>query len=330
MHKKFIFDKLSEIQESCDLEYLNKYIDFCVSNHDPDLIKGANHHILSRTIFPEYDNFKENPWNLSRLTHHNHYVAHALLFKSINHTTIGYSWYAMNNTDFILEKDKPIELIGPELYEELILKRNKLHSENTSGKVLAKDLTTGKNRRVTKEEFDSDPNLVGQTNGSKFKREIIYVNVLDDFGNTKRIRKDSDEYESGNFVGHTKGKSTYKDESGGIIYCSTDDERVKSGKLRGINSGKTWSDEEKQLRKEYRKKYPEKGNAHRIIIFDAMNNPIYYCFGTFKQTCNDLNLPASKLAETYLNNSKISVTARSSQWALYDGWYARKMERIKI
>lgn len=352
MNKMFIFDKLSEIQESYDLEHLNKYIDFCISNHDPALDKGANHHILSRTIFPEYDNFNDNVWNLSRLSHYNHYIAHALLFKSINHITIGYAWYGMNNKNFLLEKDKPIELIGPELYEELLLKRNKLCSENTSGKVIAKDLTIGKTIKVTKEEFDNNSNLVGHTHNRLPAKNIT---------TGERVHVTKEEFNSNDeLVGTTKnipqphkiGMLAAKDKHGATYYISNKDERYLSGELTAINKGRKFGEEFGKKISELRNSSgdtigPRNPKAEIIIIFNDKDEPVYISHGNFVQTCRDNNLSEQLLARTYKNNTTLydyvdeEYIKSSRKWVLtklfnselynnYKGWYARKMERIKI
>ena len=352
MDKEFIKSKLLELQGFHDVTYLDKYIDFCILNHDPDLIKGANHHILSRTIFPDYENFKESNWNLSRLTHHNHYIAHALLFKSINHITIGYAWYGMNNKDFVSDKDIPIELIGPELYEELILKRNKICSENSKNKVMAKDLTTGITIKVTKEEFDSNTDLVGHT-----YKMLLAKNKI----TGERVYITKEEFDSNDdFVGLTKnipqphkiGMFAAKDECGNTYYISKTDERYISGELTAINKGRKFGEEFGKKISELRKTLGDSigyrnPSANIIIIFDDKNEPIYISHGNFIQMCEDNKLSCQLLARTYTNNTKlydyadeeymknskkyvITKLINSDLYKTYNGWYARKMERIKI
>lgn len=339
MNKDFIKSKLMSVQSDYyDDKSINAYIDFCILNHDSNIICGENHHILSRTIFPEYQNFKEYSWNLSRLSNYNHYIAHAILFKAINHITFGYSWYAMNNKNFILEKDKPIELIGPDMYEELRIKRNKLCSEHNSCKVIAKDLTTGQTIKVTKEEFDSNINLVGHTTGIGGDHLKGTISVIDECGNSKRIKLDSEEYLSGNFKGHTTGKTTFKDRGGNTIMCYVDDHRVTSGELVGINKGVSKSAEAKEKFRIKRKGM--RPSALKLIIFNADDQPMFYTDGTYREFAKINKLP-NLLYNTLKENSRLdmvgymekcpkSIISRMQKHMKYHGWYIRKVKRIKI
>lgn len=344
MDKEFIKSRLLELQGFHDVTYLDKYIDFCILNHNPDLIKGVNHHILSRTIFPEYENFKENNWNLSRLTHHNHYIAHALLFKSINHITIGYAWYGMNNKDFVSDKDTPIELIGPELYEELILKRNKICSENSKNKVTAKYLTNGVTIRVTKEEFDNNTDLVGHTHNmlpakNKITGERVYITKEEFASNDDLVGVNF-----GNILPTKKGMFAAKDCAGHIYYISNTDEKYLLGELIAINKGR-------QFDKDFGKKISESRKlaghgigsrnpkANIIIIFNNKDEPIYIAHGNFYNMCKENNLPNQLFQKSYSDNTILDFTIYNREWQTrykgmgydkYSGWYARKMKRIKI
>lgn len=57
---------------------LDEYIDMVFL---PDE-NGEKHHILPKSVFPEYENLKEFTWNSSRLTRNRHIEAHKLLFKA--------------------------------------------------------------------------------------------------------------------------------------------------------------------------------------------------------------------------------------------------------
>jgi len=62
--------------------YLDKYINFFISykiNEEVDYIE--RHHILPRSVFPEYEN---ESWNIIKLDYDSHRLAHLWLFKSIN------------------------------------------------------------------------------------------------------------------------------------------------------------------------------------------------------------------------------------------------------
>lgn len=350
MDKDFIKSQLLAISESADIEYVDKYINFCISNHEPDIVFGENHHILSAKLFPEYKNFKENSWNLSRLSNYNHYIAHAILFKSINNVTFGFAWYAMNNKNFILEEDKPIELIGPELFEELRLKRNKLCSEINSGKVSAKDLSTGKNIRVTQEEFYSNNNLVGHTTGFGGDHLKGSISVRDENGLVTRILKS--EFNESIHDAFNKGMVVVKDNNDNTSMISNNDPRYLSGELTAINKGRKFGEEFGRKISESIKLSghligSRNPTANLIVIFDDKDEAQYFSHGNYNQMCKENNLSEQLFARTYTHNTKIydyvddefieksrkcDITKlfNTSLYKNYKGWYARKMERIKI
>lgn len=80
-----------------DEDILNNYINFCLDNNNFDIIEGENHHILPRSIFPEYENSLEFPKNITRLSYSNHLIAHYMLSLSINSFEMLHAFNMMNN-----------------------------------------------------------------------------------------------------------------------------------------------------------------------------------------------------------------------------------------
>jgi hypothetical protein len=65
--------------------HLNRYIKFmsyCESSNSTLTFKGENHHILPKSLFPEYKNLRQNGFNKIHLTYRQHYIAHVLLAKA--------------------------------------------------------------------------------------------------------------------------------------------------------------------------------------------------------------------------------------------------------
>jgi hypothetical protein len=60
-----------------------KFIEYCnnINTHYTGYVEY--HHILpkAKTLFPEYKNFKQNPWNKIKLTPRQHFIAHWMLWK---------------------------------------------------------------------------------------------------------------------------------------------------------------------------------------------------------------------------------------------------------
>lgn len=72
-------EKFLQIYPELDLR---KYFDFIQENSLDKSIKfeTANHHILPKWAFPEYQKFSEFTWNKAILTHKNHLIAHFILW----------------------------------------------------------------------------------------------------------------------------------------------------------------------------------------------------------------------------------------------------------
>ena len=111
-----------------------EYIRFCLDKKTiPKKGLTQRHHILPKSLFPEYKSFK-NSWNIVNLTNEDHYIAHFILAEFSQHPSMISAWYAMNNKNF-LDASKPIELIGPENFSKMVKIRDKMSSERTAGKL---------------------------------------------------------------------------------------------------------------------------------------------------------------------------------------------------
>lgn len=104
MTKKFIIDKISTLKVINE-ETLIKYVDFCFNKNlgtvykENNYSKSSLHHILPKSLFPEYSNLKENIWNGSHLLYADHYYAHWLLTEAIDDYGQSHAFLAMHNKD---------------------------------------------------------------------------------------------------------------------------------------------------------------------------------------------------------------------------------------
>lgn len=89
-----IYKSLSDLPHNP--HYLKRYISF-IEHFDGT--GNVKHHILPKSLFPEFSSLKENPWNQSRLSHRAHYVAHWLLWKALSSEKMFFSFWAMTNKD---------------------------------------------------------------------------------------------------------------------------------------------------------------------------------------------------------------------------------------
>jgi hypothetical protein len=115
-----------------DWDYLNLYIDFCISKSKDRKSKSSSHHILPRAKnlpFKNFSNLLENPWNRSELSYYDHYYAHFLLAKAIDHISISSAFVAMHKKDLKLFRITEDQLVEKSEFEKIYRERNKKISE---------------------------------------------------------------------------------------------------------------------------------------------------------------------------------------------------------
>lgn len=313
-----LLNKLLTLDVKCKHK-LKEYVKFCLDN-DSTETKVDRHHILPRAVFEEYSNFTNNPWNMTRLSYKNHYIAHSLLHEAVNHYSIASAWYAMNNKNY--KKYNGETLLGAELYSKLITKRNKQASEFNKDKVMAKCLTTGVIVRVPRDEFLLDDNLVGHTKGFGGEHLRGTMAVLGENGQTIKIPVE--DYDPNIHIGHTKGFTTFKNNQGEIIHAAIDDPRVLSGELFGVTKGNRF------------KNPAAKGQYIKLGIFDKDGVMVHECYGNFVSICKEYKLPIQRLRKTRSENNTITFDFTDSRPEVvsriinsgvmkYEGWYVRRL-----
>ena len=79
---KFLKEELTKKHEVIDnSEYLDKYINLLLNYEVGGLEYSEKHHILTRSVFPEFEN---ESWNIIEIDYVSHKLAHLYLFKAIN------------------------------------------------------------------------------------------------------------------------------------------------------------------------------------------------------------------------------------------------------
>ena len=187
--------------------YLNRYLKILSSLGGCECVQIENHHILPRSIFPEFSEVKENTIPLPTKWH---YLVHWILFKIFSKERYKQQMiFAFNQMKRIIPSDEKNGL----LYE---LSR-KYVSEAIS--------KSNKGRKKTEEEKLS---ISKRTSGT-----VIVKNTE---GNCFRVPKDDPRYISGEFVfyrtGHKHPEETIqkmKENSGitGKIMCFNEDGEIK-------------------------------------------------------------------------------------------------------
>jgi hypothetical protein len=70
-----------ERQRGHNKEWIEKYLRFIAEVVSPD--RGHRHHILSKSLFPEFASFEKHPWNCKVFRYSDHLTAHYLLFRAL-------------------------------------------------------------------------------------------------------------------------------------------------------------------------------------------------------------------------------------------------------
>ncbi len=214
MDKDFIKSKLLEL-DVIDENLLNDYIDFCIDNneHRKILYTTAIHHILPKSIFPEFKSLKINKWNSTHLTHDKHYIAHSILAKAIYNNKIIYAWNRLNN---ILDNSKYID---ESVYKELCESFAKIAGKHWINTIPILD--DGKIIRKNKEDIlCTDKILFKDVKLVKNRdNEIVWVNIEDIDDNYIHLMKDK------NHTSKTKEKIS--------------NTRINNGTAKGSNNPRT-------------------------------------------------------------------------------------------
>ncbi len=110
---------------------LKQYIQFCTENNKNERIKGktSHHHILPRSLFEQYSNLKEHPWNGTHLLYADHYYAHWLFTEAINDYGQMEAFCKMHNCDIKLGRITENELISSVDFQIIMEKTIKKSSE---------------------------------------------------------------------------------------------------------------------------------------------------------------------------------------------------------
>ncbi len=121
-------------------EWLERYVDFCLEKNvgSKKLKQTSSHHILpaAKTLsFKQYSNLRENPWNKSELYYYDHYYAHFLLAKAINHISIYIAFCGMHKKDVQLDRLTESELIPADEFQHIWSSRNQLISDDRNSLV---------------------------------------------------------------------------------------------------------------------------------------------------------------------------------------------------
>ena len=162
MNSDFIYNQL--ISNQSKLHHIKRYINFinkCLDKNKnlSDDIYTETHHILPKSLFPEYKNLKHNPWNGIKLTYRQHYIAHFILAK-IYGKGMWLAFYFM-----ILKSEEKISSrlfeINKINYKNYIIEKNKNPEQR---KKISKSISGNKNHFYGKSHTKETKQLISLKN----------------------------------------------------------------------------------------------------------------------------------------------------------------------
>lgn len=115
-------------------EMLEKYVDFCLEKRLEAKItkQTTSHHILpvAKTLpFKEWGDLALHSWNKAELFYSDHYYAHYLLMKSIDHVATYHAFAAMHKRDFAMGRINESDLIPENDFNKIWKRRNEKISQ---------------------------------------------------------------------------------------------------------------------------------------------------------------------------------------------------------
>lgn len=183
--------------------FLKRYYNFILGcqkvNEGKELGYTEKHHILPKSLFPDYTNLVINNWNEAILTARQHYLSHWLLWKAYG-GLMAIAFHFMVH----IESDNGYKRLPSKVYQMLreACNRQLIETSPFLGMVTARHIITGERIFVTKEEFYNDDKLVGHSSGMTRNRSTNPAK--DSFSNKPlgAISRDDPRWETGEIV-HT-------------------------------------------------------------------------------------------------------------------------------
>lgn len=184
-----------------DAKIVTEYVNYIFKNKLSNATKRTDcyyevHHILPRSLFPEYE---YEPDNLVKLSLYDHFVAHYIIAKTKNPKML-YAFNMMNRTKGSMSDDQLDE--AAKMYESLkqdfveVVREQALNrppmSQKTRQKLINEfkgtvnvvNINTGIGQRITKEEYYSNPDkyvhhMTGKTHSQETKQKMSNNGIKD-------------------------------------------------------------------------------------------------------------------------------------------------------
>jgi hypothetical protein len=166
-------------ENSANHHYVTRYIKFIQSIATrSDMIDGyyEKHHILPKSMYPEYKNLSTHPWNCVKLTMREHFLAHWMLAKAFG----GPMWFSFNLMKSCFSKRYGVAFNTVKLFEISANKNRPKHTEKTKQKIS----NTTKNRKKSPLSAETKNKISLALNGQKYSKERKLTHVSGMAGKT--------------------------------------------------------------------------------------------------------------------------------------------------
>ncbi len=214
-YENFLKESIKNAKNITYIERYKKFVNYYIDNPNSSEVYTEKHHILPESIFPEYKNIKENPWNIIKLTGRQHFLAHWFLAKIYG----GKQWFSFNMMRRVGNRSYLYECARKEI-SKVISQTNKgrKHSEATNRANAERTRGT-----VVVKDSDGNRSRVSQTDEKYLSGELVYFRT--------GIKQKEETKEKIGANGH-RGKMCFRDENGKHCYLF-EDEGLKLGLTPG-------------------------------------------------------------------------------------------------
>jgi len=154
-----------------------KFIQYCEESNKTLNVKTytEKHHICPKALFPKYKSFKQNPWNMIKLTRKQHLISHHILWKAFGGTqTIAFDY--MVKIDNIKLPIKTLAILSGQtskLLSERLSKPRKPHTQERKDKIAKSVKLNWETSNNQKRRENMSKSHIGKTAWNKGKTKSI-------------------------------------------------------------------------------------------------------------------------------------------------------------
>lgn len=190
--KSKILSEFSKLNCIIDEKILEEYVDFCILNSQQTKNESSTHHILPRAKtlpFVKFENLVVNDWNSAELSYYNHYIAHWLLARAVDHIAITSSFIAMHNKDVPIGRIRVEDLVSEKEYTSIYKRRNQQISEHRMEVIATEHGEMSRAKFYLRNKTLSESTITDMRKGMSGAANIVHLDgVVDKIRATKSTK----------------------------------------------------------------------------------------------------------------------------------------------